>query len=138
MTRIEELEKIEQDARKKEAAAKKAYSKRRINVRKAVKRGLINDVGLVGTSVRGATLAFDRVFAYSMFMLSADQSLLGLSDEFASQFGGYTKHSIGDQMFAWTLKGATNLEKLAVKVVSKSADFSEKALKKSIMNARMR
>ena len=80
----------------------------------------------------------DKTFNAALFMNGMNQTMIGLVDDWAGQFGGYTKHSVGDKMFAWTLKGATILEKATVSGITKIADYSEKKLKKEIMYARLR
>lgn len=137
MTRNEELEQMELEAREKQKNAQKHIRKKRINLRKAIKRSAIRDVGFMAASARGLTQAADLTFKGALFMVSPDETLLGFADEFAGQFGGYTKHSVGDKMFGIALKQATNLEKFAVKTILKATDYSEKKLKNGILHARL-
>ena len=137
MTRNEELEQMEQRLRQKQENAKKHIRMKRINLRKAIKRGAIQDVGFMAGSARGLTHTADQAFKGLLFMLSMDEMLLGFSDEIAGQFGGYTKHSVGDKMFGFALKQTTNLEKFAVKTILKATDYSEKKFKNEIMHARL-
>ena len=109
-----------------------------MSLRKTFKRSAINDVGFIASATRGSAVMLDKTFNAALFMNGMNQTMIGLVDDWAGQFGGYTKHSVGDKMFAWTLKGATILEKATVNGITKIADYSEKKLKKEIMYARLR
>ena len=133
MTRNEELEQMEQETRKNREIKPR---KRSSTLRKTLKRAAINDVGFVAVSVRGMTQIFDTSFKGLLFIAEIDKTMLDFADSFAAEFGGYTKHSIGDQMFSLGLVGVKTAEKLAIKGFSKTTDITEKVLKKAIMRAR--
>ena len=133
MTRNEEFEQMENDTREER---KEDNRKKSSTLRKTLKRASIYGVGATAMSVRGAASLFDHTFKGLLFIADVDKTMLNFSDEFAASLGGYTKHTIGDQMFAWTVKGVSMAEKLAVKGISKGADITEKVLKDAIMRAR--
>ena len=82
MTRNEELEQMEQQAREQRTKSRKKGS----TLRKTLKRAAINDVGFVAVSVRGMTQIFDTSFKGLLFIAEIDKTMLDFADSFAAEF----------------------------------------------------
>ena len=71
-----------------------------------------------------------------LFIASIDKALLDFSDEFASQFGGYTGHPIGDKIYSLGEKGLSETNRITQKYVPKKMKEIEMAVKNAIMRMR--